>query len=198
MLLAGPTVLLRRGDGSPAAPISSMWLDRPHRMQRHRERQRQRTGATAHEQPTVDGGEERADPSVLGTGSELHVERDRALDAFDLAQHDARRVAAQVVPQFIGIERHRLGQSGQAGARSNRRLEHHGPVEVASSPLASFDRGDGPMSGVGADESAEHRGRVEPRQARPVDRTIPRGQSRRVTIRQQCVLGDRDGAHEEW
>ena len=81
-------------------------------MQRHRERQRQRTCSTTHDQPAVDGSEERTDPSVFGTGNELHVERDRALDAFDLAQHDARRVATEVVPQFIRIQRHRLGHLG--------------------------------------------------------------------------------------
>ena len=147
--------------------------------------------ASAHEHSAVEDRQERIDQSVLGAWGEHHIERDLALDDLDVTQHHAGSAQAEVVPILLGPERHSVGQPSHARGRAHGRLEHHRAVEVAAFALDLVEGGDRPIAGGSIEHTTEHRRRIEPREAQPVDRAVGGHECRGMAVGEQRMVSDR-------
>jgi hypothetical protein len=91
-----------------------------------------------------------------------------------------------------GVCRHPIDEHHLGGVRPPRRLDDRGIVEVTAFGFACLERRDveAPSEASG-DKSAEHRRRIESREAQPVDRTGRRDERGCPRVSDQPVLADR-------
>ena len=101
-----------------------------------------------------------------------------------------RRSGSEIVAPLVGTHRERVGEEEPAGCGLEFRLQNQRSVEV--SPANRFRAGDfdGPVSRPIVQQTREHGGRIEPRQAQPIHRPGTVHQGGRVAVGEEGVLGD--------
>jgi hypothetical protein len=136
--------------------------------------------------PVIDPpGHPRARLAVAEAHDPLVDHPDRALETLDAAQH---------VGAAVGY-RHEVGHAHGAGGRAVHGLEHERPVDVAPRRDGVVVRRPEQPAAVlrGAEQGREARGRVETRQAQPVDGPPPAHERGRAQVAQHGILLDRRG-----
>jgi hypothetical protein len=125
----------------------------------------------------------RLDRRVVGPDAQVHPHRHPSAQPLDDA-HQARRPA--------GSPRHEVDQADGAVGGLELGLEHQRPRAVAAAGLAHLARGcHAPVSvPLVAEQRGEARGRIEARQAEPVDRSVPADQRRRLHVADQAIVLD--------
>ena len=102
---------------------------------------------------------------------------------------------AELVAPVARSHGQRVGEDQGPRGRREGRLQHQGPVDIAPGARPLTDRLHLPVTGLVAEQPAEHRGTVEPREGQPVDRPGPGHQGARVAVGEKCVVRDGCAGH---
>src|SRR5262249_32323350 len=140
----------------------------------------QRVRTTDRGDPAADTPDPRNDGAVVETNDELHAHLDRAVDALD----DAHDVGAPV------FRWHEVHDANTAALPFELRVEDQSAVAIAPPPGArALCRRDEPAPVVfRTQQRREACRRVEPRDRRPVDRTVTTDERRALAIADECVI----------
>ena len=140
---------------------------------------------------------------VLEDGHDVGHDLDVPLDAGGQPQQGPRGGGVAGRPAVVGSPRHvgdglndeQVLHQQPASRGVPRRLEHHGPGDVA--PVMGHLGAHGPepeVSGRAVEEGAEHAGGVRPRQAQPLHCAVRGHETVVHAVREESVVGDRGNA----
>ena len=110
---------------------------------------------------------------VLHACDEVADHLDRSLAALDASDEDVGAFQADVVTAGTGLEAERISDGDLTVGGAEHGSQHQRAAQVAALSLKVLGRTERPVAGVGIEQTAEHRRRVETRHAPPVDRTVP-------------------------
>jgi hypothetical protein len=135
--------------------------------------------------------ESRAERPVLESRVEPHVHVDRSLEAANASHDRVMRSDARRVDGIGPLDGHAVRELDDATVALERGDEDVGVVEVGAPDLTNA----GGLHREGAaalrvEDCRENRGRIEPREARPVDRSVEPHQGSGVTVTDERVIPD--------
>jgi hypothetical protein len=169
---------------------------RPLQGQSGRHRQQQQVRPTPGADAPLHVGEDGVDQPVLRARRVADLQLHGALGAGHPAQQRPRGAGAEVVAAVVAADGQGVDQDGGPGGGPEGGLQGHRLVDVGAGHLGPADRPDGEVAGVLVEQAGEHARPVEPGEAQPVHRPGPADQRGRAAVRQQGVLGQREGAHD--
>ena len=97
---------------------------------------------------------------------------------------------------FVGAEQQGIGHRGPTRRRLHIGVQHQGVGPIAPRDIEAVGGSERPVSRLIVEQPSEHRRRVEPWEAQPVDRAIATRRKRGgVAVRQERVVGKRTLRH---